>query len=869
MLHEAQLHQNIDLRIKFVQDNTAEQIRDIHKFIEEGVDLLIIAPNMADPLTPVVEEAFDKGIPVILVDRKISSQKYTAFIGADNHRIGRDVGSYVATLLEGKGNIVEIKGLAGSTPAQERSDGFFSVIKDYPDIKMLCQADGAWLKDSAEHKTEAILDSFPKIDLIFAQNDRMAMGAYNAAQKKGRERKIYFIGIDALPGKDYGIDQVLNDKLAATFIYPTGGDRIIQLALQILEKKPYKKNTSLFTTAVDKSNAQILKMQYDEILEQESKLQFLHEKVADFASRYSMQRYLLYSAGVIVLLTLIILGVLYYAFRSKNKLNVELAKKNDAISKQKNTLEQQRDQLITLSKQLEEATHAKLVFFTNISHEFRTPLTLISGPVNSMLASDEINPEQRRLLTLMQKNVNILLRLIDQIIDFRKYENDKLKLILSQENLKDLFIEWNESFTEIAEKKDITLNFQIISDVDYSMTFDLEKMERIYFNLLSNAFKFTAKNGKISVTLDKKTENGRSFAIVSVSNEGKGISEKDIRNIFDRFYQVDSHMAGSGIGLALVKALVELHEGAIDVTSIPDESTTFTFTIPFDLEKTNARSSQTEHKSYAEKESTTHDDLMDENEYPDDNQSLNKYSILVIDDNADVRTYVRSILSNQYTISEAKDGAEGLEKAMEAIPDIIISDVMMPEMDGVELCIRLKNELSTSHIPVILLTACSSDEQRIVGFEGGADSYISKPFNPSVLEVRIRKLIENRMQLAQYYNTNLQFDKRGKINVLDQQLLDRFTQYVNKYIDNADLSVEDIGKEVGLSRAQLYRKTKAITGIVPNELIRIIRLKKSVELLSSGKNVAETAYEVGFTSPSYFTKCFKDYFGKSPSEMML
>jgi signal transduction histidine kinase/DNA-binding response OmpR family regulator len=810
-----------------------------------------------------------------LVDRKILSDQYTAFIGADNEQIGKDAGIYISKLLNGKGNIVEICGLEGSTPASERHRGFIDVISRYPDIHILHSVDGAWLKSTAENKMEEILAACPEIDAVYAHNDRMATGAYNAAHRQNRSDNIYFIGIDALPGKGGGIEQVLNKQLKVTFIYPTNGEKIIQLVMNILQDKPYEKNNTLYTNVVDETNAQILKLQTDAIIEQEGKIKFLDTQMNAFLVQYTTQRYLFLSAVFVIFLFIAFFILLFRAYHTKNRLNIELEKRNHEISEQKALTEQQRDQLIELSKQLEEATHAKLVFFTNISHEFRTPLTLIAGTTSSLLAEKAFSAEHRKLLMLAQKNVGVLMKLIDQIIDFRKYENGKLELKLNSNNLYHQVVEWNELFEEWSKKKHLNFEFHVAethkaspSD-DFQMVYDAEKMERIYFNLLSNAFKFTPERGFISVMLDKTSKENGDCAILRISNSGKGISKHDIQNIFERFYQVDSHVAGSGIGLALVKAFVELHQGEIYVSS--DEisgMTTFTVIIPFlsnEYGKYYNQPPQNNDNEYINEADETGDDASWFEE-----RNKDKDLILVIDDNPDIRSYIKMVLQNRFTVMEAIDGMEGFQKAVKYIPDVIVSDVMMPPPDGVELCRQLKKEFATGHIPVILLTACSLDEQRIAGFESGADDYIAKPFNSNVLEARIRNLIENRKQMKEAFQKGL-FSSNGKeiMNESDKSFIGKLRSLIEEKLSDTALNVEDLGQDVGLSRSQLYRKVKSLTGYSPNELLRLIRLKKAHTLLSSSElNVSEIAYDTGFTSSSYFSKCFKDHYKESPTDYL-
>jgi signal transduction histidine kinase/DNA-binding response OmpR family regulator len=876
MLHEVLFHKDITLQIKSVTDDTDQQIRDIQAFIAQKVDLLIVAPNEAAAVTPVIEKAYAQKIPVILVDRKITSDHYSAFIGADNEQIGKDVGNYVAKLLGGKGNVVEICGLNGSSPAAERHNGFTSVINQYSAINLLTSIDGAWLKDVAEAKTEEILRNFPQINLVFAHNDRMAIGAYNVAQKQGKADSIFFVGIDALPGKTGGIEQVLNHKLKATFIYPTNGYKIIQLAKDILQGKSYQKNNTLYTNIVDETNAQILKLQTDAIIEQEDKINVLNSQINSYVKQYVRQNYLFLTVVSIAVIITMILILLLRAYLSKNKLNNLLKQQNVEINKQKELLEQQRDQLITLSKQLEEATHAKLVFFTNISHEFRTPLTLISGPINSLLSENNFNIEQRRLLELVQKNIKILLKLIDQIIDFRKYENGKMILTLSRHDLRAQLVEWNDSFAELARKRNLYFSFNVFSDTDFTMLVDIQKMERIYFNLLSNALKFTPEKEIILISLDKTTESNKSFAVIEVANSGKGISDEDIKHIFERFYQVDSQAVGSGIGLALSKAMVELHGGDIAVNNEEAGWTKFIVRIPFENEKEvgNGETGEIRQANTGDISEMLNENTARKAIFEEKSLDKNACTVLVVDDNPDICTYIKSTLAGkQYTVIEAADGADGFRKAIKHVPDIIISDVMMPVMDGVELCQKLKNELSTSHIPVILLTAASLDEQRITGFQSGADDYISKPFNPDVLEVRVANLIESRRRLKELFSENLfsaNADKEAKpTNDLENSFLEKFRNLVEQNLTDSELNVEDLGQQIGLSRTQLYRKLKSLTGYSPNELLRIIRLKRAYHLLSTTElTISEVTYDVGFTAPSYFAKCFKDYYNESPTDFL-
>ena len=868
MLREALFYDEVEIDIRTVKDDNARQIEDIRNFIEEGVDLLVIAPNEAAPITPVVEEAYDRGIPVIVFDRKILSDKYTAYIGADNYEIGKAIGRYVVNMLQGKGNVVEISGLTGSTSAIDRHQGFVSAISPYPGIKLLGREDAGWLRSEAGQKMDTLLAHFPQIDVVYAQNDRMAAGAYAVARQKGRAGEMRFIGTDALSGEGYGVEQVLKGELDATFIYPTGGDRVIQIAMEILNKRDFPRETILNTSAVDSTNAQIMQMQTTHIATLDGKIETLNGKMNHYLDRYATQQVVLLGSLLVLLLVVGLLVAVYLSLRTKNRLNRELSRQKEKLEEQKQQLTQQKEQLIQqkeqleqLSHELEAATHAKLVFFTNVSHDFRTPLTLIADPINQLLADKSLGEHSHQLLELMKKNVNILLRLVNQILDFRKVENGRMELHLGPFDLLSNFRSWNDSFRMALLKKHISFFFEAMPDADFRIMADCEKMERIYFNLLSNAVKYTPENGKIVVSLQADVASLR----FSVFNSGSYVSSQEVDAIFERFYQIDGHQAGTGIGLALVRAFVEMHGGQITAQS-DEKGTTFTVLLPAQSISQYHPTVVTLPAGETEVSATLVESELSADE--EEAGATGRPTVLVIDDNADIRHYVKTLLAEEYQVLDAPEAATGIRLAMKYVPDVIVSDVMMPGMDGVECCRRLKTELQTSHIPVILLTACSLDEQRIQGYNGGADSYISKPFNSQLLLSRIRNLIDSRRQLRQFFGDNQTLAKEN-LSDMDKDFVSRFKALVEEKMGDAELNVEDLGKDMGLSRVQLYRKLKSLTNYAPNELLRQARLKKAASLLASSEmTIAEIAYEVGFSSPSYFTKCYKEQFGESPTDFL-
>ena len=735
----------------------------------------------------------------------------------------------------------------------------------FPDIKLIDKADAAWERGPAEIEMDSMLRHHPKIDAVYAHNDRIAPGAYQAAKKAGREKEMIFVGIDALPGKGNGLELVLDSVLDATFIYPTNGDKVMQLAMNILEKRPYPKETVMNTAVVDRTNAHVMQLQTTHISELDNKIETLNGRIGGYLSRVATQQVVMYGSLVILLLVAGLLLVVYKSLRSKNRLNKELFQQKQQLEEQRDKLEEQRDQLIQLSHQLEEATHAKLVFFTNISHDFRTPLTLVADPVEHLLADKTLSGDQHRMLMLIQRNVNILLRLVNQILDFRKYENGKMEFTPVSVDILSSFEGWNESFQAAARKKHIHFSFDSMPETDYHTLADMEKLERIYFNLLSNAFKFTPENGKIAVRLSSLNKEDKRWIRFTVANTGSMISAEHIRNVFDRFYKIDMHHAGSGIGLALVKAFVEMHGGTIAVESDEKLGTIFTVELPVQSCETVATEPD---DILVSPDSRTTDILLTEEEELVKGYDSSKPSVLVIDDNEDIRSYVHTLLHTDYTVIEAADGSEGIRKAMKYVPDLIISDVMMPGIDGIECCRRLKSELQTCHIPVILLTACSLDEQRIQGYDGGADSYISKPFSSQLLMARVRNLIDSHRRLKQFFGDGQTLAKEDVCD-MDKDFVERFKSLIEEKMGDSGLNVEDLGKEMGLSRVQLYRKIKSLTNYSPNELLRIARLKKAASLLaSSDMTVAEIGYEVGFSSPSYFTKCYKEQFGESPTDFL-
>ena len=531
------------------------------------------------------------------------------------------------------------------------------------------------------------------------------------------------------------------------------------------------------------------------------------------------------------------------------------------------------------NEQQEQINQAKLEFFTNVSHEFRTPLTLIIGPIESLLESKNTSAIVKASLKMMHRNANRLLRLVNQLLDLRKIEKGKLKLQAREVDVNDFIKEIFLSFGELAKRKRIKFSFEK-QVPGLKLWIDIDKFDKILFNLLSNAFKFTPENGRIEMDVqiidNQNTKNKKGTVEVTVSDNGRGMTEDQLNRVFERFYQsedsANSIQRGSGIGLSLTKSLVELHHGEITVKSTKGEGSTFIISLP--LGKEHLHSDELVSEEFLQSENLNLQpvvlDEIDDEFATGSDLAADEYSplILLVEDNDDVRHYIKNGLKNHYRIAEAKNGLEGIEKTYELMPDLIISDVMMPEMDGIQFCKRIKTELLTCHIPVILLTAKTSIEHRIEGLETGADSFIPKPFNSRHLFVRIQKLIELRQTLKEKFKSNGHFEPiEMAITSADEKFMSKAVETIKNEISNADFNVENLGQEIGMSRGHLHRKMKGLVGQNPSEFIRTIRLKQAAHILSNENiSVSEISYLVGFSSPSYFASCFHKQFGLTPTE---
>lgn len=853
-------YNNMDLDIASANDDVRLQTDQINRFVDKGVDLLIVAPGQVS-ISPAIDRAYEKGIPVIIFDRRTRSNKYTAYIGADNREIGASMGEYLAGALSKGGRVVELCGLSSSSPAIERAEGFDSVVAVRPSIDIVAKFHADWTEQGGFRAMDSLLRSpHPDFDCLFAHNDRMAMGARRAAQEHGLDlQRIRFCGIDAMPQKRAGLELVKDGTLFASYIYPTRGDEVMRLAMNILEGKSYQRENRLSSALVTRDNARVLLMQNDETMRQQDHLATLRSRIDKAADDFNTQRGYLLVLLFFVVLLVVACGLAVRAYVAKARINRQLNA----------SMDQQRQ----MTEEMERMTQTQLQFFTNVSHELRTPLTLIAGPTDQLLEDDTVQGAHRMMLEMVRRNTRILIQLVGEILDFRKVQNNKAHLHLNRFALQRELATWANDFRAVAARRKITIDVDA-SEVrqDAEIIADRDKLEHIYFNLMSNALKYTPEGGRITTAL---SYDGKQY-VLSVSDTGKGIEEEALPHLFDRFFQARGAVGGTGIGLSLVKAYVDLHHGDIRVESNEGEGTRFFISLPATQPGYDPAKDR-EARPVAER------GLVDDSYVPEDINAkeaadritnaedfdADRPLVLIIDDNNGMRAYLRSILKDRYNVSEAADGRQGLEKARREVPKLIVCDVMMPVMDGLEFTRQLKEDIATSHIPVVLLTARSLPEQREKGYETGADSYLTKPFSGQVLLSRIDNLLRSRTLLRSLFSGDkAEAAEEERLCSQDKTFVTRLREIIQQHLADSDFSVERLGEEIGLSRVQLYRKVKVLTGKTPVELLRKARLMKARTMVTTtDRSIAEIAYATGFTSPSYFNKCFKDEFGVSPGGM--
>ena len=693
--------QNVRVSIVDAQDNPTRQIQQIDSLSQTDIDLLVVAPTESAPMAEAIARVKAKGIPVIFFDRTADTDDYAAFIGGNNTEAGNAVGRYAVSLTRDvsghRPRVLEVTAAMTTSPAQERHRGFAQAMQGHGEFDYVC-VNSDWDAENTYKVLKQQIAAGQTPDIVFCHNDAMGMGAYKAVREAKLQAKVKILGIDGMP--DEGIAYVQQGKLAGTYVYPTHGDEIIRLALNILTHQPYERTNYMSSVMVTPDNANIIAMNSRELIKQNDDLITIQDKLENYFGLYKSQHRVLIGSFVSILLLMAALLVFWRAIKRTRRAAAETRK---AHEQQKRLNDEQTR------------------FYTNASHQLKTPLTLIAGPVGKLMDSPTLNGSDRSLMDIVSRNVSQLEGLVGNVLNFRK---------------------------EMAD---------MVSDASLAKDAPLPK---------------DLKNPK-----DLKTPN------TAADTE-------------------------------------QLQEGRLAHLKQED----------------------------AEELST----------------------ILVVDDNADMRLYLRTLLGDKFYVLEAADGQSGLRIARELVPDLVVSDVMMPVMDGLQFCRHLKEDAITSHIPVILLTARSEESQQIEGYEHGADAYLTKPFSADVLVARIYNLLKSRRQLFENHDEREkgQEEEPVKLSTQDKLFTDALKEAIHKNMQNPNLKMDDLGDELGLSRVQLYRKVKALTGLSPVELLRQMRLQRGRTLLqTTTKTVNEIAYEVGFGTPGYFSSCFKKQYGQYPTDL--
>ena len=835
---EASNYDDMEIIIKDAQNNNETQIQQIRDLIRQKVDVLIISPYQSEPITAVAEEAYRAGIPTIITDRKVNTDQYTSFVGANNYEIGLAAGNYAANYLPPNAIILEIWGLTQTSPAQERHKGFVDALREREDLSFR-KIEGQWLVDTARMELRK-LEHPEQIDFVYAHNDMMAIAAreYFMAWDSIRGRDLRIIGVDAVAGA--GLEAVEDGRINASFLYPTGGEQVIRTAMRIIQGEPVDKFIPLRTAPVDHQSARTLLLQADQLQKYKQRIEAQRSRIDGLSDRFYFLRN---SLGVISLLMIGFIALSIYAFYINRKMR------------------QANRKLISLNAEMKEVTAQKLQFFTNVSHEVRTPLTLILAPLDRLIVSLRESPYASDL-GLIQKNANRLLRVINQILDFRKVEGKQEKLAVREIDLVPFVGEIKSYFDSMGSVRAISYTFTS-SMKQCTLWIDPDLLEKVLVDLLSNAFKFTPEGGSVRIELTE--EEDRVF--IRVIDTGSGIQPGNLPHLFDRFYTEDRSM-GTGIGLQLVKEYIHMHGGEIHVKSEPGQRTTFTVCLrkgKAHFEDSDLMETSVSHQAYEASR-------LDDSETKEILSKTYPYTILITEDDDEVRGFLERELSLHFKIRTAANGKDALRVLEEEEISLVVSDVMMPEMNGFELCRTIKSQLLFSHIPVILLTALTDERQRIFGITGGADDYIQKPFHTDYVKIKIIHLLQERQKLRERLLEKLRDNKLllsepEKVESIDDAFLRKFAEQIEAVYADPEYNVEKLSETLGLSRGHLHRKIKELTGTAPVEFLRTYRLNKATQLLrQNAYTVSEVAYRTGFSSPAYFSKCFKAVYGVTPTE---
>lgn len=861
MKRELSFHPQVEFLYTDAEGDNQKQIEQVRDLLNKGIDLLIISPNEAEPLTPIVDSVFRQNIPVIVTDRKTSSGLYNAYVGADNHAIGALAAQYLSNHLHDQGHIALITGLPGTSASVEREEGFRSALKEYPQLQIHKTIRGKWLKTTTAEEIQTNLSDFQAVDALFAFNDQMAIAAIQSLKNTTKAASPLVIGVDALPGEGNGLEQILNGNMTASLLYPTGGSESIKTALAVLHKQPYQRENLLSTAVVDKTNASLLNLQYQKIDNQQNDIDRQQQLLDDQHRIYNSQKNTLNVLIVSLVLAVVFGGIAIIALKS----NWE---KNKHLELQNNEIVQQQNQLIQMSKQIKESSDARSNFFTNISHEFKTPLTLIITPLEDLMHQKILPKEIIHQLERMKRNAEKLLKLVNELIDIQRFSKEKLNLKASPHDLNKFMNRIVLSFKPLSIKKKIAITYGNPTSIQF-LWFDNDLMEKVFDNLISNALKFTEKHGRIDI----RTELNQfgDHLLIRIIDNGKGINREHIDHIFDPFYQGVRSQEGSGIGLALAKEIVTMHHGQITVSSKENEGTSFTLRLP--VGDQHLTEEEKDFPPTSSSEETLKPNITLEVEPSELERCLvihsgHTYKLLVVDDHFDVLDLLTEKLQKHYNLYTAPNAEQALKIAFKTVPDLIITDVMLPGKNGFDLVKILKADSRTSHVPIIVLSAVDSEENKLEGARVMADAYMTKPFHIERLLATVANLIKSREDLKGRYQseiniTHIRSDKNT--SEMDRAFLNNLSAIVETNISNPKLTVEGIAAQMNLSRIQLYRRVKHLLDCGVNDYILTRRLKKAQHLIIEGYNINEISEKVGFASSTYFATAFKKAYGMSPT----
>lgn len=846
----------IDIDIKCADDDPQLQTRQLKELVASGADVIVVSPTESGEVDAAIRDITRSGKPVVVFDRGTTHNDYTAFVGADNREIGRQAAIYANSIFNGPIRALEIMGNMRTSPARERSAGFRSAADSLPNLSIVAAADARWDGAIVLTVVDSLLKSHPEVNLIFAHNDPMAISAATKLEELGRRPQVKVIGVDGSP--EFGLKAVMEGKIDATILYPTMGHEIMGTALAIARGDSVAKiNTSSPIPVINRADAPMYLLQHQALMDETANIIKAKTTFDNLYEQHSVQQTFFIVLIVITLLLIIFLILFFRQYRKRKALSDRLAEQNEELKE--------------LNADLKEATRSKINFFTNVSHDLRTPLTLISASVDRVSADGNLTDSQKTYMRLADKNARMLTRLINQILDFSRFEESSIPLHLRETNLREMADEFSLGFRAMAVERGLTFRTLFDAPTGFSMALDQEKIERVIYNLFSNSFKFTPKGG--TVTFEISVDARQSALTCRVSDTGRGMGRDELNRLFERHFTSDvDNPFGSGIGMTIAQAFVELHGGSISADSEKGKGTVITFMIPVRhvADKPvpmTAAATEKYIEELSEVEATP--------PVPDEDSQ----TLLIIDDTKDIRELIVQLFGDRFTVIQAASGEAGIRMAEEYVPDVIICDIMMPDMDGLETCRRLKDNISTSHIPVLMLTACALDEQRTAGYANGADMYLCKPFDSEMLFRMVDSLIANRRRVLESpaasksaksaeSSTPVQAGPQDvTVPKIESQFYNTFLREFEASMSDTEISVEQIAERMNMSRVQLYRKLKARTSCSPTDLMRRLRLKKAKELLAgTDLTVSEIAYKVGFSSVSYFSKCYRELYGNTPTE---